>query len=52
MSTTIFAMTHKKFIPPKDTMYVPLHVGKEGKEEEREGSAEALPSGKDLFDFN
>lgn len=33
MSTTIFAMTHKKFIPPKDTMYVPLHVGKEGKDD-------------------
>lgn len=33
MSTTIFVMTHKKFIPPKDTMYVPLHVGREGKED-------------------
>lgn len=33
MSTTIFAMTHKKFIPPTDKMYVPLHVGKEGKED-------------------
>ena len=33
MSTTIFAMTHKKFIPPSDKMYVPLHVGKEGKED-------------------
>ena len=33
MSTTIFAMTHKKFDPPKDTMYVPLHVGREGKED-------------------
>ncbi len=32
MSTTIFAMTHKKFIPPSDKMYVPLHVGREGKE--------------------
>lgn len=32
MSTTIFAMTHKKFIPPSDKMYVPLHVGCEGKE--------------------
>ena len=31
MCTTIFAMTHKKFIPPSDTMYVPLHVGCEGK---------------------
>ena len=31
MSTTIFAMTHKKFIPPADKMYVPLHVGREGK---------------------
>ena len=26
-------MTHKKFIPPADKMYVPLHVGKEGKED-------------------
>ena len=33
MSTTIFAMTHKKFIPPSDKMYVPLHVGCEGKED-------------------
>lgn len=33
MSTTIFAMTHKKFIPPTDKMYVPLHVGREGKED-------------------
>lgn len=33
MSTTIFAMTHKKFIPPSDKMYVPLHVGREGKED-------------------
>lgn len=33
MSTTIFTMTHKKFIPPADKMYVPLHVGKEGKED-------------------
>ena len=31
MSTTIFAMTHKKFISPTDKMYVPLHVGREGK---------------------
>lgn len=33
MSTTIFTMTHKKFIPPADKMYVPLHVGREGKED-------------------
>ncbi|MBQ8041187.1 MAG: DUF4422 domain-containing protein [Lachnospiraceae bacterium] len=33
MSTTIFAMTHKKFIPPSDKMYVPLHVGCEGKDD-------------------
>ena len=33
MSTTIFAMTHKKFIHPSDKMYVPLHVGREGKED-------------------
>lgn len=31
MSTTVFAMTHKKFISPTDKMYVPLHVGREGK---------------------
>lgn len=28
MGVTIFAMTHKKFPMPKDTIYVPLHVGK------------------------
>lgn len=33
MSVTIFAMTHKKFIPPTDKMYVPLHVGREGKQD-------------------
>lgn len=33
MSTTIFTMTHKKFIPPADNMYVPLHVGREGKQD-------------------
>lgn len=33
MSTTIFAMTHKKFIPPTDKMYTPLQVGKEGKQD-------------------
>lgn len=33
MSTTIFAMTHKKFIPPTDKLYVPLQVGREGKED-------------------
>lgn len=28
MSIKIFAMTHKPFDPPKDPMYVPLHVGR------------------------
>lgn len=32
MSTTIFVMTHKEFWPPSDKMYVPLQVGREGKE--------------------
>ena len=27
MKTQIFVMTHKKFNPPKDTVYVPLQVG-------------------------
>ena len=29
----IYTMTHKKFQPPEDTLYVPLHVGCEGKED-------------------
>lgn len=29
MSVKMFTMTHKKFDEPKDTMYVPLHVGRE-----------------------
>lgn len=28
MRTKIFVMTHKKFKPPKDSVYVPLHVGR------------------------
>lgn len=28
MSIKIFVMTHKPFIPPEDSMYVPLHVGR------------------------
>lgn len=28
MSIKIFVMTHKPFTPPKDSMYVPLHVGR------------------------
>lgn len=28
MSVKIFAMTHKKFVPPPDGMYVPLQVGR------------------------
>ena len=27
----IFVCTHKKFEPPKDSIYVPIHVGKKGK---------------------
>lgn len=33
MSVKIYVMTHKAFCPPADTMYVPLHVGREGKED-------------------
>lgn len=33
MSTKIFVMTHRKFDVPKDTMYVPIQVGKAGKED-------------------
>ncbi len=28
MSTIIFTMTHKEFVPPKDPMFVPLQVGR------------------------
>lgn len=28
MKTQIFVMTHKKFNPPRDSIYVPLHVGR------------------------
>ncbi len=28
MSVSIFTMTHKKFVPPMDKMYVPLQVGR------------------------
>lgn len=28
MSVKMFTMTHKKFDEPKDTMYIPLHVGR------------------------
>lgn len=31
MDTKIFVMTHKKFMQPADEIYVPLHVGREGK---------------------
>lgn len=33
MKTTMYVMTHKKFDCPKIDGYVPLHVGKEGKED-------------------
>ena len=29
----IFVMTHKKFNPPKEAIYIPLHVGKYGKQD-------------------
>lgn len=29
MKITLFTITHKKFTPPPDSLYVPLHVGKE-----------------------
>lgn len=28
MSVKIFTMTHKKFVPPEDSIYIPLHVGR------------------------
>lgn len=33
MSVKIFVMTHKKFDVPSDPAYIPLHVGREGKED-------------------
>ncbi len=33
MSIKIFTITHKPFTPPKDSMYVPLHVGRAGAED-------------------
>lgn len=33
MNIKIYAMTHKTFDTPKDTLYIPLHVGREGKED-------------------
>lgn len=33
MSVKIFVMTHKAFEVPKDSIYIPLHVGREGKED-------------------
>ncbi len=33
MSVKIFVMTHKKFNEPADPVYIPLHVGREGKED-------------------
>ena len=29
MAINIYTMTHKKFDPPEDSMYIPLHVGRE-----------------------
>ena len=33
MKTKIFVCTHKPFEPPKDSMYIPLHVGHKGKKD-------------------
>ena len=33
MKTKIFVCTHKPFDPPKDSMYIPLHVGHKGKKD-------------------
>lgn len=33
MKTKIFVCTHKPFDPPKDPMYIPLHVGHKGKKD-------------------
>lgn len=33
MSTRIYTMTHKKFYPPADPVYIPLHVGRAGGQE-------------------
>jgi len=33
MSIIIFTITHKSFTPPPDPLYIPLHVGREGKED-------------------
>lgn len=33
MSVKIYVMTHKKFPEPANPMYIPLHVGREGKED-------------------
>lgn len=33
MSTRIYTMTHKKFEPPTDPIYIPLHVGRAGKQD-------------------
>ena len=33
MKVKIFTMTHKKFQEPEDDVYVPLHVGRAGKED-------------------
>ena len=33
MKTKIFVCAHKPFEPPKDPMYIPLHVGHKGKKD-------------------
>jgi hypothetical protein len=33
MPILIYAITHKKFNIPQDNIYIPLHAGKEGKED-------------------
>ena len=33
MDVKVIIATHKKYDMPKDEMYVPLHVGREGKDD-------------------
>ena len=33
MDIKIFIAAHKKFTPPQENIYIPLHVGREGKED-------------------
>ena len=33
MDVKIFTMTHKKFVPPEDSIYIPLHVGQKASQD-------------------